>query len=113
MIRNLVLHTAHGSLHGQLDRPDNPRGLILVARAHRLPEDATLASSLEALNFAVLSMDLLTVQELQFVDATQNVPRRAAPQYADRFAGPRRHWPTAPAPVRAFPRRSQGSCGQG
>lgn len=75
MIRNLVLHTAHGSLHGQLDRPDNPRGLILVARAHRLSEDATLASSLEALNFAVLSMDLLTVQELQFVDATQNVPR--------------------------------------
>lgn len=55
MIRNLVLHTAHGSLHGQLDRPDNPRGLILVARAHRLSEDATLASSLEALNFAVLS----------------------------------------------------------
>ena len=48
MIRNLVLHTAHGSLHGQLDRPDNPRGLILVARAHRLSEDATLASSLVA-----------------------------------------------------------------
>jgi hypothetical protein len=37
MIR-IVLHTAHGSLHGQLDRPDNPRGLILVARAHRLPK---------------------------------------------------------------------------
>ena len=75
MIRHIVLHTLHGSLHGQLDRPDNPRGLILVARAHRLPEDGVLASSLEALNFAVLSMDLLTLQELQFVDATQNVPR--------------------------------------
>lgn len=77
MIRHIVLHTPHGSLHGQFERPDNPRGLILIAHSHRVPDDAALLASLAANGFALLSMDLLSAHELQFADATQNVPRLA------------------------------------
>ena len=75
MIRNITLHTPHGSLHGQLGLPEHPRGLILIARAHRTPEDEATISTLQAYGYATLAMDLLTAPELQFVDATQNVPR--------------------------------------
>ncbi|HLO61988.1 MAG TPA: hypothetical protein VK165_03390 [Azonexus sp.] len=77
MIRHIALHTPHGSLHGQLDRPQHSRGLILIARAHRIADDDSLAASLAAEGYAVLAMDLLTADELHFVDATQNVPRLA------------------------------------
>ncbi len=77
MIRHIVLHTPHGSLHGQLDLPESPKGLILVARSHRVPEDDALLACLAARGFAILGMDLLTAHELQFADATQNVPRLA------------------------------------
>ena len=77
MIRHIALHTPHGSLHGQLDRPEHPRGLVLIARAHRTPDDDALLASLTAEGYAVLAMDLLTADELHFVDATQNVPRLA------------------------------------
>lgn len=77
MIRHITLHTPHGSLHGQLECPEHPRGLILIARAHRVPDDDSMVASLTAEGHAVLAMDLLTADELQFVDATQNVPRLA------------------------------------
>lgn len=77
MIRHIVLHTPHGSLHGQLDLPESPKGLILVARSHRVPEDDALLACLAGRGFAILGMDLLTAHELQFADATQNVPRLA------------------------------------
>jgi len=75
MNRHLTLHTPHGSLHGQLEIPDNPRGLILLARSHPVPVDATITANLAAHGYAILAMELLTAHELQFVDATQNVPR--------------------------------------
>lgn len=75
MKRSLSLHTPHGYLHGQLDRPNTPRGLILLARAHHVPVDAVIAAHLAEHGFAILSMELLTSQEAQFADATQNVPR--------------------------------------
>ncbi len=77
MNRHIALHTRHGSLHGQLERPDNPRGLIVLARSHHLPIDATITANLAARGYAIFTMELLTAHELQFVDATQNVPRLA------------------------------------
>jgi hypothetical protein len=75
MIRSLSLHTPHGPLHGQLDLPDNPRDLILLARAHHAPVDTFITANLAARQHAVFSMELLSAQEAQFADATQNVPR--------------------------------------
>ncbi|MDE2440065.1 MAG: hypothetical protein KGP14_03495 [Betaproteobacteria bacterium] len=75
MIRHIALHTPHGSLHGQLDRPEHPRGLILIARPHRVPADDPIVAGLAAEGYAILAMDLLTTHELRFADATQNVPR--------------------------------------
>lgn len=75
MIRHIALHAPHGSLHGQLDLPENPKGLVLIARSHRVPEDDATIAGLAARGFALLAMDLLTAHELQFADATQNVPR--------------------------------------
>lgn len=75
MNRTLAIHTAHGSLHGHLELPDNPKGLILLARAHHAPVDAIITANLAARGYAILSMELLTLQEAQFADATQNVPR--------------------------------------
>ena len=75
MNRTLAIHTPHGSLHGHLELPDNPKGLILLARAHHAPVDAFITANLAARGYAILSIELLTVQEAQFADATQNVPR--------------------------------------
>ncbi len=75
MHRDLSIHTPHGLLQGQLDIPENPRGLVLLARAHHAPIDLFIASQLNDQGFAVLAMELLTSQEAQFVDATHNVPR--------------------------------------
>ncbi len=75
MNRTLAIHTPHGSLHGHLELPDNPIGLILLARAHHAPVDANITANLALHGYAILSMELLTVQEAQFADATQNVPR--------------------------------------
>lgn len=77
MNRHITLQTPHGSLHGQLERPDFPRGLILVARSHHVPVDALTTASLAAQGYAVFVMELLSAHELQFADATQNVPRLA------------------------------------
>lgn len=75
MNRTLAIHTPHGSLHGHLELPENPKGLILLARAHHAPIDAIITANLAARGYAILSMELLTLQEAQFADATQNVPR--------------------------------------
>lgn len=75
MNRFITLQTPHGSLHGHLELPDTPRALILVARAHHAAEDAAISSCFAEFGFATLTMELLTAQEMQFADATQNVPR--------------------------------------
>jgi dienelactone hydrolase len=75
MNRFITLQTPHGSLHGQLDLPDTPRGLVLIARAHHAPEDMAISSSFAEFGCATLTMELLSAQEVQFPDATQNVPR--------------------------------------
>lgn len=75
MIRQLSLQTPHGSLHGRLDLPPHPRGLILLTRAHHAPIDTAIAANLAARGYALLAMELLSTQEAQFADATQNVPR--------------------------------------
>lgn len=75
MNRSLSIHTPHGIQHGHLDIPDNPQGLVLLARSRPVAVDAVIAANFVARDFAVLSMGLLTSREAQFVDATQNVPR--------------------------------------
>lgn len=77
MNRHITLQTPHGSLHGQLERPDFPRSLILLARSHHVPLDAVTTTRLAAQGYAVFVMELLSAHELQFADATQNVPRLA------------------------------------
>jgi len=77
MNRHITLQTPHGSLHGQLERPDFPRGLILLARSHHVPLDTVTTARLAAQGYAVFVMELLSAHELQFADATQNVPRLA------------------------------------
>ena len=75
MKRDLLIQTPLGPLHGQLELPDHPRGLILLARAHHVPADAVIAANLAGRGYAILNMELLSARETQFVDATQNVPR--------------------------------------
>ncbi|KAB2921007.1 MAG: hypothetical protein F9K30_15520 [Dechloromonas sp.] len=75
MNRHLTLTTAHGTLHGHLERPDFPRGLVLVARVHHALADNLVAANLATCGYAILSMELLTAQETHFADAAQNVPR--------------------------------------
>ena len=75
MNRYITLQTPHGSLHGQLDRPETPRGLILIARAHHAAIDTIIAENLLPYGYATFTIELLTAQEVQFADATQNVPR--------------------------------------
>ena len=54
-----------------------PRGLILLARSHHLPIDTVSTANLVTQGYAVFVMELLSAHELQFADATQNVPRLA------------------------------------
>lgn len=75
MNRHFSLSTPHGSLHGHLERPDHPRGLVLVASVHNALADSVIAANLAARGYAILSMELLTTQETHFIDAAQNVPR--------------------------------------
>lgn len=76
MIRNLTIQTPHGPLHGQMTLPaETTCATILLARSHHSPMDSVIAEHLAAHNYAILTMDLLTSLENQFVDATQNVPR--------------------------------------
>ena len=72
--RHITLQTPLGSLHGQLDLPDEARGLVLLARAHHTPDDRFNADALLARGLAVLGIELLSARETAFADATQNVP---------------------------------------
>lgn len=75
MNRHFSLSTPHGSLHGHLERPEHPHGLVLVARIHNALADSLIAASLAARGYAILGMELLSAQEMHFADAAQNVPR--------------------------------------
>lgn len=77
MNRNLTIQTPHGTLHGEIVLPAEAHATILLARSHHSPVDAMLSANLAKRGYAVLSMDLLTMHEAQFADATQNVPRLA------------------------------------
>lgn len=75
MNRDITIHMPHGSLHGQFERPAHARGLVLLARSHHAAVDSKIADNLANHGYATLGMELLTAQEAQFIDATQNVPR--------------------------------------
>jgi hypothetical protein len=77
MNRSLTLQTPHGPLHGHITTPDTPRGLVLLARAHHVMVDDIITANLANRGYAILSMELLSSQEMHFADATQNVPRLA------------------------------------
>lgn len=77
MTHNLTIQTPHGALHGQLLLAPTARAVILLARSHHSPLDTVISANLAARGYAILNMDLLTAQEVHFVDATANVPRLA------------------------------------
>lgn len=77
MNRHLTIQTPHGTLHGEIVLPPDARATVLLARSHHSPHDAAVSANLAGHGYAVLSMDLLTLHEAQFADATQNVPRLA------------------------------------
>lgn len=77
MNRAITLQTPYGPLHAQFERPDEARGLVLLARARHTPADPIIASHLVACGYAIFSVELVSSREIHFVDATQNVPRLA------------------------------------
>jgi len=77
MNRQLSLPTPHGPLRGALDRPERPRALLLIPRVHHSMQHNLIAASLAAAGYAILSMELLTAQEIHFADAAQNVAKLA------------------------------------
>lgn len=77
MNRTITIHTPHGPLHGQFERPAAAHGLVLLARAHHAQIDSFIAANLANRGYAILGIELLSSQEAKFVDATQNVPRLA------------------------------------
>lgn len=77
MKRTLSFQTPHGTLYGQLDCPDAALGLVLIARAQHATLDTPAATGLAARGYAIFAVELLSDQEAQFADASQNVPRLA------------------------------------
>ena len=75
MRRSLSLQTPHGTLHGHVDMPERPRGLILFARFAHAPIEEIIAANLAGRAYAILAMEVLSAQERQFADAVHNVPR--------------------------------------
>lgn len=75
MNTSLTIQTPHGPLHGHLDIPETPKGLVLLARAHHAPVDTVITANLAARGYAIFFMELLSAREMQFADASQNVPR--------------------------------------
>lgn len=75
MNRSLSLHTPHGALYGHQVWQNESSALILLMRSHHAAVDMVISENLAEHGFAVFSMDLLTTQETQFPDATQNVPK--------------------------------------
>ncbi len=77
MIRSISLHTPHGALHGELSRPEKAQALVLVAQAGSHRHATAVTAALAGRGFAILSLNLLTLQEGQFPDAAHNVPQLA------------------------------------
>src|SRR5574343_915523 len=75
MNRSFSLPIASGHLFGDVAIPLAPDGLILLARAHRNPDDRAYAAECNAIGKSVMAVDLLDHHEFQFPEATQNVPR--------------------------------------
>ncbi|MDR1994272.1 hypothetical protein [Azonexus sp.] len=75
MNRHFTLSTPQGPLHGYLERPEQPRGLMLIAHIERTDRGDLIATGLVAQGYATLNMELLTARERQFADTAQNVPR--------------------------------------
>lgn len=64
-------------LPGELALPDNPRGLVIIARPGGEGSDAGGARAAEALQeagFATLRIDLLAMHEARFPDNHDNIP---------------------------------------
>ncbi|MBS1188999.1 MAG: hypothetical protein H6R10_791 [Rhodocyclaceae bacterium] len=74
MNRSFSLATAHGPLPGRLAVSPGARALIVLALAQGEPLDEAVAADLSAFGYAVLSLNLLTVQESVFPDAAYNAP---------------------------------------
>lgn len=67
-------------LPGELARPENPRGLIIIARPGGEGSDAGGARAAEALQqagFATLRIDLLALHEARYPDNHDNIPLQA------------------------------------
>lgn len=77
MNRLITLPRAHGVLHGQLDIPESAGVLVVFAHPRQNPDDSLLAAYLLDMGYALLRLELLTAQEIQFADATQNIPKLA------------------------------------
>lgn len=77
MNRLITLPKAHGTLHGHLDIPEHASVLVVFAHPRLNPDESLLAAHLLDMGYAVLRIELLTGQEVQFADATQNIPRLA------------------------------------
>lgn len=75
MNRSLSLHTPHGPLFGELESPEGADSLLVFVACQRTAVDAKLAAHFATLGHAVFSMDLLSYQEYQFPDSSQNIPR--------------------------------------
>jgi hypothetical protein len=71
----LTIHTANGPLHGQLHLASTPRASLLLVHTPNSAVDHLATDNLAAYGYNILSMDLLTVQEAQFADAAENIPR--------------------------------------
>lgn len=75
MKRHISLQTPHGTLHGQLARPEFPRSLLMQPTLHHATLESPLAVHCVAAGHAFLAMELLGESEIHFTDAAQNVPR--------------------------------------
>ncbi|MBS1196462.1 MAG: hypothetical protein H6R18_247 [Proteobacteria bacterium] len=70
--RNIFSRTSHGALLGQLTRPEYASALVLLPRTGISLAHVDLCAGLVARNIATLSIELLTIREAQFPDATHN-----------------------------------------
>ncbi len=75
MKQHLALTGSYGNLHGELVIPEQPRGLVIVAHAHRIAVNDASAKHLLACGYALLGSMLLSEREMHFPDATQDVGR--------------------------------------
>lgn len=75
MKQHLALAGSYGKLHGELVIPEQPRGLVIVAYAHRIAINDPGARHLLGCGYALLGSMLLSEREMHFPDAAQDVGR--------------------------------------